>query len=67
LNVYGSICRFVDSLLHDERVCDIPLPRMPTQYPLEETDKLELRVGLLRSETDSDEDGNVEESDGDDE
>ena len=56
---------YVDSLLHDERVCDIALPRIPTRFALEETDELEPRVSLLGSEIDSDEDGKME-SDSDD-
>src|SRR5208282_1576768 len=50
---------YVDSLLHDERVCDIALPRIPTRFALEETDELEPRISLLGSEIDSDEDGKI--------
>src|SRR5947207_9219561 len=46
---------YVDSLLHDERVCDIALPRIPTRFALEESEELEPRVSLLGSEIDSDE------------
>ena len=56
---------FVDSLLREERVCDIALPRIPTRFALEETDELEPRENLLGSEIDSDEDGKVEGSDTD--
>lgn len=47
---------YIDALLHDERVCDIALPRIPTRFALEETEELEPRVSLLGSEIDSDED-----------
>ena len=56
---------YVDSLLKDERVCDIALPRIPTRFALEEAEELEPRVSLLGSEIDSDEDGKVEGSDSD--
>jgi pre-mRNA-splicing factor 38A len=59
------IDEYVDALLHDERVCDIALPRIPTRFALEETEELEPRVSLLGSEIDSD-DGKTE-SDSDDE
>jgi pre-mRNA-splicing factor 38A len=58
---------YVDSLLHDERVCETALPRIPTRYALEETDELEPRVSLLGSEIDSDEEQKMEGSDSDDE
>ena len=51
------IDEYVDKLLHEERVCDVALPRIPTRYALEETDKLEPRENLLGSELDSDEGG----------
>lgn len=57
---------FADSLLHDERVCDIALPRIPTRFALEETEVLEPRVSGIESEVDSDEDGKDEGSDSDD-
>ena len=56
---------YVDALLHDERVCDIALPRIPTRFALEETEELEPRVSLLGSEIDSDQDDKTEESDND--
>jgi len=59
------IDEYVDALLHDERVCDIALPRIPTRFALEETEELEPRVSLLGREIDSD-DGTTE-SDSDDE
>lgn len=61
------IDEYVDSLLHDERVCDVALPRIPTRFALEEMEELEPRVSLLGSEIDSDEDGNTEGNDSDDE
>jgi pre-mRNA-splicing factor 38A len=57
---------FADSLLHDERVCDIALPRIPTRFALEETDILEPRVSAIESEVDSDAEDNGKESDSDD-
>jgi len=57
---------FVDSLLRDDRVCDIALPRIPTRFALEETDVLEPRVSAIESEVDSDEEGKEEGSDSDD-
>ena len=59
------IDEYVDSLLHNERVCDIALPRIPIRFALEETEELEPRVSLLGSEIDSDEEKD-EMSDGDD-
>jgi pre-mRNA-splicing factor 38A len=57
---------YVDSLLHDERVCETALPRIPTRFALEETDELEPRESLLGSEIDSDDDGKGQGSDADD-
>ena len=37
---------FIDELLHDERVCDIILPRIQKRQVLEETEQLDPRVGL---------------------
>lgn len=56
----------MDSLLRDERVCDIALPRIPTRFALEETEELEPRVSLLGSEIESDEEGKGEGSESDD-
>ena len=44
---------FVDSLLTDERVCDIALPRMMTRAMLEDAEELEPRESLLGSEVES--------------
>ena len=35
---------FIDQLLHDERVCDVQLPRLQKREILEETNELEPRV-----------------------
>ena len=35
---------FIDKLLHDERVCDVQLPRLQKREILEETNELEPRV-----------------------
>jgi pre-mRNA-splicing factor 38A len=57
---------FVDSLLRDERVCSVALPRIPTRFALEEIDVLEPRTSSIESEVDSDDDGKTEGSDSDD-
>lgn len=38
---------FIDSLLHEERVCDIILPRLPKRETLEETEGLPPRKSSL--------------------
>ena len=38
---------FMDELLHDERVCDIILPRIQKRYILEQNEQLEPRVSAL--------------------
>jgi pre-mRNA-splicing factor 38A len=54
---------FIDSLLTQERVCDIALPRMMTRAMLEDAEELEPRESLLGSEVESegeeDEEGEV--------
>jgi len=56
---------FVDTLLREERVCDIQLPRLQKRYVLEENNELEPRVSLLEAEDldfeDDDEDDDDEE------
>ncbi|KAF8248081.1 PRP38-domain-containing protein [Wilcoxina mikolae CBS 423.85] len=44
---------FIDSLLTQERVCDIALPRMMTRAMLEDAEELEPRESLLGSEVES--------------
>lgn len=44
---------FIDSLLRQERVCDIQLPRMPNRTVLEDQGILEPRESILASELDS--------------
>lgn len=52
---------FIDELLHDERVCDIILPRIQKRQVLEENNELEPRVSALEDDLDE-----VEESDEED-
>lgn len=47
---------FLDSLLYQERVCDIQLPRMPNRTVLEDQGVLEPRESALASELDSSDD-----------
>lgn len=47
---------FVDSLLREERVCDVILPRLTSRYILEENDELEPRVSVLEEDLESDAD-----------
>lgn len=54
---------FVDSLLRDERVCDVILPRIQKRYVLEENNELEPKVSAL----DDDLDDNMESSGDEDE
>jgi len=41
---------FIDQLLHDERVCDVQLPRLQKREILEETNELEPRVSVLEGD-----------------
>ena len=41
---------FIDSLLHEDRVCDTQLPRLAKRYVLEENNELEPRVSLLEAD-----------------
>ncbi|XP_061488983.1 pre-mRNA-splicing factor 38A isoform X2 [Rhineura floridana] len=43
---------FIDQLLHDERVCDIILPRLQKRYVLEEAEQLEPRISALEEDMD---------------
>ncbi|KAL7985089.1 hypothetical protein Chor_003659 [Crotalus horridus] len=43
---------FIDQLLHDERVCDIILPRLQKRYVLEEAEQLETRISALEEDMD---------------
>jgi len=59
---------FVDSLLREDRVCDVQLPRLQKRHVLEENNQLEPRVSLLEAddfdlddEDDEDEDEDFEE------
>ncbi|NXK57732.1 PR38A factor, partial [Sylvietta virens] len=52
---------FIDELLHEERVCDIILPRLQKRYVLEEAEQLEPRVSALEEDTDDVESSEEEE------
>ncbi|NP_001279825.1 pre-mRNA-splicing factor 38A [Callorhinchus milii] len=43
---------FMDELLHEERVCDIILPRLQKRYVLEEAELLDTRVSALEEDMD---------------
>ncbi|CDH60191.1 pre-mrna-splicing factor 38a [Lichtheimia corymbifera JMRC:FSU:9682] len=45
---------FVDQLLHEERVCDVILPRLVSRYIMEENDELEPRKSGLEEDLESD-------------
>ncbi|KAI8093244.1 PRP38 family-domain-containing protein [Halteromyces radiatus] len=47
---------FIDQLLHQERVCDVILPRLVQRHVLEDNDELEPRVSALEDDLES-EDG----------
>ncbi|NWT10624.1 PR38A factor, partial [Vireo altiloquus] len=53
---------FIDELLHEERVCDIILPRLQKRHVLEGAEQLEPRVSALEEDTD-DVDSSEEEED----
>ncbi|NXE09054.1 PR38A factor, partial [Lophotis ruficrista] len=52
---------FIDELLHQERVCDIILPRLQKRYVLEEAEQLEPRVSALEEDMDDVESSEEEE------
>ncbi|XP_041064108.1 pre-mRNA-splicing factor 38A isoform X2 [Cetorhinus maximus] len=56
---------FMDELLHEERVCDIILPRLQKRYVLEEAEMLDTRVSALEEDMD-DVDTSEDEDDDDD-
>lgn len=41
---------FIDSLLRDERVCDVILPRIQSRHVLEENNELETKVSILEED-----------------
>ncbi|CAO3642400.1 unnamed protein product [Cunninghamella blakesleeana] len=49
---------FIDQLLHEERVCDVILPRLIQRHILEDNDELEPRVSALEDDLESEEDDN---------
>ncbi|XP_071476082.1 pre-mRNA-splicing factor 38A-like [Diadema antillarum] len=48
----SHVDEFIDELLHEERVCDIILPRVQKRHVLEETEQLEPRVSPLEEDLD---------------
>ncbi|RKP14952.1 Pre-mRNA-splicing factor 38, partial [Piptocephalis cylindrospora] len=58
---------FVYSLLRDERVCDIILPRLPKRDTLEATGELDPRASLLDEELEEEEDDDDDDDDDDEE
>ncbi|KAJ1530531.1 hypothetical protein ONE63_005420 [Megalurothrips usitatus] len=54
---------FIDSLLRDERVCDVILPRIQKRYVLEENNEIEPKISAL----DDDLDDNMESSEDEEE
>lgn len=44
------IDEFIDSLLRDERVCDVILPRIQSRHVLEENNELEPKVSILEED-----------------
>uniref|UniRef100_A0A8C4WYU4 Pre-mRNA-splicing factor 38B n=1 Tax=Eptatretus burgeri TaxID=7764 RepID=A0A8C4WYU4_EPTBU len=52
---------FIDELLHEERACDIILPRIQKRHVLEETEQLEQRVSALDEDLDEVESSSEEE------
>ncbi|NXM47162.1 PR38A factor, partial [Gymnorhina tibicen] len=52
---------FIDELLHEERVCDIILPRLQKRYILEGAEQLEPRVSALEEDMDDVESSEEEE------
>jgi len=48
--VLSHMDEFIDSLLHDERVCDVQLPRIQKRMVLEENNDLEARLSVLEDD-----------------
>ncbi|KAJ8655218.1 hypothetical protein O0I10_009086 [Lichtheimia ornata] len=57
---------FVDQLLHEERVCDVILPRLVSRYIMEENDELEPRKSGLEEDLESDQGSGSDNDDNDD-
>ncbi|XP_043942788.1 pre-mRNA-splicing factor 38A [Protopterus annectens] len=57
---------FIDLLLHDERCCDIILPRLQKRFVLEEAELLDTRVSALEEDLDDVESSEEEDDDEDD-
>ena len=53
---------FIDELLHNDRVCDISLPRMQKRAVLEELNEIEPRISALDVNLDDDDDDGDETS-----
>lgn len=52
---------FIDSLLRDERVCDVILPRIQSRHVLEENNELESKVSILEEDIEEGVDSSDEE------
>ncbi|XP_002738320.1 pre-mRNA-splicing factor 38A-like [Saccoglossus kowalevskii] len=48
----SHVDEFIDELLHEERLCDIILPRIQKRYVLEDTNQLEPRISALEDDLD---------------
>jgi len=48
--VLSHMDEFIDSLLHEERVCDVQLPRIQKRMVLEENNDLEARMSVLEDD-----------------
>jgi len=48
--VLSHMDEFIDSLLHEERVCDVQLPRIQRRMVLEENNDLETRISVLEDD-----------------
>ncbi|KAI8341887.1 PRP38 family-domain-containing protein [Chlamydoabsidia padenii] len=58
---------FIDQLLHQERVCDVILPRLVQRHVLEDNDELEPRVSALEDDLESEDGGDNDEEKGSEE
>lgn len=50
--VLAHMDEFIDSLLRDERVCDVILPRIQKRYVLEENNELDPKISALEDDLD---------------
>eukprot|EP01134_Creolimax_fragrantissima_P002433 CFRG2433T1 len=61
--VRGHVDEFIDDLLHEDRVCDVILPRVQKRYILEETGEIQPRVSAIDDLLEDDEDTEKESDD----